>query len=245
MGLPFTDTQFLDVFGRYNSMLWPAVAALWAGSAAVIAIAVWRTEPPHRTISLLLAVLWAWSAVAYHAAFFTRINPAAWFFAGFFLIEAGLLLWIGVVKQRLRFSTGHSVRHRAAGTLVVFGLAYPFINLLQGLAFPRMPTFGMPCPTAILTAGVLLAADRLPRTLIVIPVVWALIGGSAALQFGIYADLMLFASAALLGAFTLKRPAGSSAKANAGAGHKGLHSESKCGACAPQARLSPAKALRK
>jgi hypothetical protein len=145
-------------------------------------------------------VLWAWSALAYHASFFARINPFAWFFAGFFMLEAGLLFYIGVVKQDLRFSTGRSARHVASVALVAFALAYPFINSIQGLAFPRLPTYGVPCPTAILTAGLLLSVDRPSWKLATIPMVWSLIGGSAALLLGIYADLMLFAAAALLGA---------------------------------------------
>src|SRR5688572_3985311 len=39
-------------------------------------------------LSALLAWHWAWSAVAYHMAFFTRINPAAWPFAALFLVFA-------------------------------------------------------------------------------------------------------------------------------------------------------------
>ena len=41
---------------------------------------------------------WAWSALAYHAAFFTRINPAAWLFAALFLVQATAFFWSGVVR---------------------------------------------------------------------------------------------------------------------------------------------------
>ena len=37
----------------------------------------------------LLATLWIWNAVAYHALLFTRINPAAWLFAALFTMEGG------------------------------------------------------------------------------------------------------------------------------------------------------------
>jgi hypothetical protein len=33
MQLPFTHDRFLDVFGVYNTSLWPAVAALWVATA--------------------------------------------------------------------------------------------------------------------------------------------------------------------------------------------------------------------
>ncbi len=39
MNLPFSHDAFLDVFGAYNTALWPAVVALWlATAAAVLAI---------------------------------------------------------------------------------------------------------------------------------------------------------------------------------------------------------------
>jgi len=74
-------------------------------------------------------------------------------------------------------------------------LLYPAIVRAEGHAFPRLPTFGVPCPTTILTIGFLLAADRsLPRLVAVIPFVWAFIGGSAAFLLGVRADLMLLAA---------------------------------------------------
>ena len=74
-------------------------------------------------------------------------------------------------------------------------MLYPAIARAEGHAFPRLPTFGVPCPTTILTIGFLLAADRsLPRLVAVIPLVWAVIGGSAAFLLGVRADLMLVAA---------------------------------------------------
>jgi hypothetical protein len=68
--------------------------------------------------------------------------------------------------------------------------------------WPGVPTFGVPCPTTLFTAGCLLAAVRpAPRRLIVIPVLWSLLGGSAALLLGVTLDLILFAAAAALVVF--------------------------------------------
>jgi hypothetical protein len=78
MQLPFTREQFFDVFAAYNAALWPGVLALWIASALVAVLLFAR---PHRAsdriVSTLLAIHWAWSALAYHMAFFTSINPAA------------------------------------------------------------------------------------------------------------------------------------------------------------------------
>ena len=88
----------------------------------------------------------------------------------------------------------------------MYTLLYPAIARAEGHAFPRLPIFGVPCPTTILTIGFLLAADRsLPRLVAVIPLMWAFIGGSAAFLFGVRADLMLLASGVAL-AVDLVRP---------------------------------------
>jgi Family of unknown function (DUF6064) len=72
MQLPFTREQFFDLFVAYNEAVWPAVVALWIVSTVIVAR---RLSAPHqhdRWVSALLVGHWAWSALAYHVAFFTR-----------------------------------------------------------------------------------------------------------------------------------------------------------------------------
>lgn len=208
MQLPFSRSEFLDVFGAYNTALWPAAVALWLVSVALALYLLRADRGIHRALSGLLAVHWAWSAVAYHATFFSTINPAAWVFAGMFLLEALLLAWRGVCRPRLRFATGRTVWHVVAGALVAYALAYPFLVLAEGMAYPRAPTFGVPCPTTIFTIGLFLTAESLPWSLVVVPVLWSGIGGSAAFLLGVHTDLMLVAGALLLIAFAAtRRPA--------------------------------------
>ena len=76
MQLPFTREQFFDLFAAYNAALWPALVALWIASVVLSLLLLSSRRPSDRWISALLAVHWIWSAVAYHGAFFTRINPA-------------------------------------------------------------------------------------------------------------------------------------------------------------------------
>jgi len=73
------------------------------------------------------------------------------------------------------------------------------LGLLFGLSYPRAPSFGVPCPTTILTAGLLLLVSRQEaRRLAVIPVTWAAIGGSASFSLGIRADLALALAGGIL-----------------------------------------------
>ncbi len=104
MRLPFTKEQFFDLFAAYNGAVWPAIVALWIASVIVSVLLLRSQRPPDRWISALLAAHWAWSALAYHLAFFTRINPAAWAFAALFLLQAVAFFWYGVVQGRLAFA---------------------------------------------------------------------------------------------------------------------------------------------
>ena len=98
MGVPFTRQQFLDLFGAYNSTVWPAVIVLWLVTFG-FGVLLLRGRAASIPLSVLAAVHWAWSGLVYHAVFFTSINPAAWLFAGAFLLEALAFVWFGVVRR--------------------------------------------------------------------------------------------------------------------------------------------------
>jgi hypothetical protein len=85
----------------------------------------------------------------------------------------------GIIRRQIQFSTGHSWRHLIGRALIGYALAYPFINLAQADHFLREPTFGVPCPTTMLTIGLLLPAAMPSWRLAVIPIVWSVIAGQA------------------------------------------------------------------
>jgi hypothetical protein len=189
--LPFTRDEFLDLFADYNLALWPAVAALWVASVLICAGLLLLRRPLHRWVSGLLVVHWAWAALAYHLAFFTRINPAAWLFAVMFLVQAGLFGWFGIIRNHLSFTPRRTTWSPIAWVLVAYSLVYPALNALQHDGFLSSPTFGLPCPTTILTGGLLLLAAPRAWTLAIVPVLWSVIGGSAAVLLGVSADYAL------------------------------------------------------
>lgn len=197
--LPFTREAFFNVFAAYNERLWPLVAILWVLTAFVFVAFVRATRIPRWLIPGLLIVHWVWSGVAYHAAYFSAINPAAWAFSGLFLLEAGLLVWYGLVRGQLHFTSGRSLRHVLSFALVFYSLTYPLVARAEGHTYPPMPTFGLPCPTTILTIGFLMSAGRsLPPAVALVPLFWAFVGGSAAFLLGVRADLVLLVAGILL-----------------------------------------------
>ena len=197
MQIPFTAQQFFEVIARYNEVVWPTQLLLHA-LALIAVVCVLRPRRWSGTVvSALLGALWAWTGVAYHLAFFSAINPLAWVFGAASLLGAGLFVWEGVLRRRLQFRLAALPRSAWGVGLVLFALlAYPLWSTLAGHGYPRLPTFGLPCPTTLFTIGLLsLLVAPYPRSPIAVPVAWCLVGVQAAVLFGVWADLALLAAA--------------------------------------------------
>ncbi len=208
MQLPFTHEQFLHVFSDYNTVMWPVALLLWLATAGVMWAFYRRRAEVSRAVTLLLAVHWAWSGVVYHLVYFRSINRAAVLFGGLFIFQALLFAWLGLGARRLRFDPS-SAWGRVGALLVIYALAYPALDLLFGLEYPALPLFAVPCPTTILTAGVLLSAPaQQARWAAVIPLLWAVVGGSAAFVLAIHADQALVFAGVVLLAYIARRSGG-------------------------------------
>ena len=204
MALPFTVEEFFGVFERYNLAVWPMQWVLYLVSIIAVVLALLKWLWANRIISLILAFFWLWMGIAYQLAFFTTINQAAFFFGLMFILQAVLLLHAGVLKDRLSFGKHQGITWIVGAMLMIYAmLVYPAVASLSGHHYPRTPTFGLPCPTTIFTFGLLLWTNqRVPRYLLVIPVIWSAIGTFAALLLGVREDFGL-PVAGLLGSLLL------------------------------------------
>jgi hypothetical protein len=193
MKLPFTTEQFFEVIQRYNETVWPAQILLTALALGAVVLLFFRRPWSSRAIGSILALLWAWTGVAYHFAFFTRINPAAFAFGALFLVGAAAFVWFGVVRQTVRFAPARTTRGFVGLALVVYALVvYPLWSAASGHPYPTLPTFGLPCPTTLFTVGMLcLAAGKGHWVTLVPPVLWSLVGVQAAFLFEVIPDFAL------------------------------------------------------
>ena len=198
MELPFTPDQFFSVFADYNEAFWFVVVALWFATIGALML-VWRQpERWSSMLSVFLGTLWLWNAGAYHAFLFTRINPAAWIFSALFAVQA-VLFFRSSQQGRPVYLSSTGARQAIGLALAAYSLAYPFLTRALGHDYPATPTFGLPCPTTILTIGVLLTVrGRVPVTLSAVPIVWGFIGGSAAALLQVQTDYVLLAGGVLL-----------------------------------------------
>lgn len=199
MQLPFTHDQFLDVFAAYNSAFWWAAILLWLWTLLVAFRWLRNPEGTNRLVGWLLVVHWTWSGAIYHLGYFRSVNSPALLFGLLFILEAVLFAWLAYGGKRLEFASVTGFWRAVGGILVGYSLVYPAVGLAFGLAYPRMPTFGVPCPTVVLTVGFLLASNlSVARWIAVIPLIWTFIGGSAAFLLGVRADLVLALSGLVL-----------------------------------------------
>jgi hypothetical protein len=152
--------------------------------------------------------MWAVNGIGYHLTFFSEINPAAFLFAAVFVVQASLLIALPLRRPALRFVAEADIRS-GAGLLLIFvaAMAYPFWGWAAGHGWPNTPVFGVaPCPTTIFTIGILLTGTwRVVRWLLIVPGLWAVIGGSAAVVLGVPQDFTLLAALALLVLFVVGR----------------------------------------
>jgi hypothetical protein len=190
MQIPFTTEQFLDIFKRYNEAVFPAQIIL----NLIAIIALYFVFVPFaragKLISAALGLLWLWMGVAYHLLFFSAINKAAYAFAAFFVVQGLLFFGMGVFKNTLTFRFGSNGYGITGFIFILYALIiYPLLGLATGHAYPYSPTFGLPCPTAIFTFGMLLLCDKkCPVILLIIPLLWSFVGFSAVVSFGVWED---------------------------------------------------------
>ncbi|MGC9371369.1 MAG: DUF6064 family protein [Paracoccaceae bacterium] len=205
--MPFTETEFFAVFARYNAAIWPLQIAAFAAGLAIVALLLFRPRPAW-TVFTLLAALWAVNGIGYHAMFFSQVNPAAYGFAALFLAQAALLAAAPRLLPDLSVQPTRDLRGGVALGLIAFALiVYPLWGYLAGHRYPAVPAFGVaPCPTVIFTLGVLMTVrGRRGLWLSAIPMLWAVIGGSAAVLLGVPQDFGLIAALLLSLAFALRR----------------------------------------
>lgn len=211
--LPFSQAEFLAAFVRYNLAVWPAqVVAYLFGAVAVLLLALRGRRRPlwaDRAITLVLAAMWLWTGVAYHALVFSAINNAAWLFAALFVAQAGLFA-VSARRDRIEYRLEPTWPALVGIGFIVYAMIlYPLIGVATGHRYPELPMFGItPCPVTIFTFGLLLVANRTaPRHLLAIPLVWSVIGGSAAFLLGVRQDWLLLVSGIITTALWASRRA--------------------------------------
>jgi len=194
MRLPFTVDEFLAVFQSYNLAIWPAQILAYLAGAVVIFLLFTRPKHSDRMISAIVTLMWLWNGIVYHMVFFSVINKAAFLFGALFVVQCILFFWKGVIRSDLLFGFSKDGYSLTGCLFVCYAMVlYPVLGILAGHSWPHSPVFGVaPCPSTIFTFGLLLLTrECVPKPLLIIPFLWAVIGLSAALNLRVYEDFGL------------------------------------------------------
>ncbi|QRM29959.1 DUF6064 family protein [Microvirga sp. VF16] len=185
--LLFSARTYYRLFELYNRAIWPAqLLALLLG--LILLWRLQRTGPQQGSVVMvILAAGWLWTAWAYLLEYYDTINWAARYLATAFVVEALLLIWTGLVRNRILFLPYGDWISRTGMGLVLFALAVqPLIGPLVGRDWWQAEIFGVaPDPTVLATLGVLLTVDkRPPWGLMIIPLIWCALSGATLWTMG-------------------------------------------------------------
>jgi hypothetical protein len=184
--LLFAPRTYYRLFELYNEDIWPVqVIALALGAAVVVLLyrrAVWRG----RATAAILAASWLWTAWAFHIQRYATINWAATYMAAGFAAQGLLLLWLGVIRNRLAPQPiSHIVARAGLAMFVVALVVQPLLGMVFGRSWTQAEIFGIaPDPTAVATLGLLLTAQRTSWALLVLPVLWCAVTGATLWTMG-------------------------------------------------------------
>ena len=173
-----TEEQLLDVFAAYNAQIWPMQIVAYLLGIAGFILAFRKSNLSNRLIPAILAFFWLWVVLMFWLPSAGQGFAPGYIFAGIFLVQ-GVLFLFQVLRPKLAFGF-HSTPAAWAGVFfVLYALVgYPLFGALIGHTYPNASPFGLtPCPLVAFTFGLfLLTVQKIPRTLLTIPLFYALSG---------------------------------------------------------------------
>jgi hypothetical protein len=107
---------------------------------ALIAIGT-KIKQKDKVVAGILGVIWVWTGVVYHWAFFSSINILALGYGVVFILQGLFLVWEGVILYNLKFVFGMTVQAYFGYFFILYGLIiYPALlitclnQIYQGLS---------------------------------------------------------------------------------------------------------------
>lgn len=192
--LPFTADILFSSFEQYNRSVWPLPLLACLLALAAIVLTLRPVYSGDRAVALILAAMWLWTGIHFHFLYFAQFDFAAPAYGAVFAVQGLLLVWTGAVRGSLTFRLRPEVSGVVGLALAFIALAgLPLADWLAGYAWQSVRLVGLaPGPTAVFTLGLLLLAeDRTPIHLAVVPLLWSFAAGATGWILGIAQDLAL------------------------------------------------------
>jgi hypothetical protein len=173
--LLFSPRTYYRMIERHNEAVWPAQLLTMALGIGILGALRQPSTTQGRIIAGILALLWMWVAWAFLLQRYATINWAIKYVVPFFVLEALLLVWWGVIGGKLSFAVRPEATGRLGTALFVLSLLlYPALPVIVGRPWTHAEVFGIaPDPTVAATVGLLLlTSSRLRWALLPVPLLW-------------------------------------------------------------------------
>lgn len=193
MQTTISHPDFLPMFEAVNRDLWPLQAfTLLLGVAMAIA-AIRKSRIADQVSAALLGSIWIFDGAVFHGVYFRSIYEPAGMFAVLWAAQGVLFIVFGVFRPRLSFTASRDGYAAFGFLLIAYALlAYPLLGYMLRSDFMYATWFGpFPCPVAVFTIGMfLLTDDRVPKFLVIVPLLWA-VTGFVPVSWGVTEDIGL------------------------------------------------------
>ena len=182
MMLPYTTEVWFAALAEYHATWFPGPVLMALAAVSAFVAAVRGGPAGGRAAFWFLAAVWIWVGTVHQILHMANLNFMAPVYGGAWIAGGVLFAAYARFGRDTRLIFTGDARGQATQALVVLGLiVYPLACLALGYGWRSVPLAGAaPDPTAILTAGMILALRRPPLWLFVPPLLWAVVAGVSA-----------------------------------------------------------------
>lgn len=201
---------FYEMFIAYNRAVWPMPVIMYMLGIAAVILMVNKAKWHDTIIAFILSFFWLWAGIVFFLMYFSKMKPIYYLVALIFVVQGVLFLLNGFgvgIKPRLSFQVRTDGYGWVGGLFILYAMVvYPLIGTATEHGYPGGPIFGTaPCPMTIFTVGMLLLTDKkVPVSMLIIPLFWALGGVVPVVVYGVFADIGLVI-AGILGTLLIVR----------------------------------------
>ena len=192
--------DFYNMFSTYNQAVWPMPIVMYILAITAFLFSLQRKKSGNAVILVILGFFWLWNGIVFSLMYFVKFNPMFYLSAVLFIFQAVVLFLNGTgiaLTPKISFRIQNDFNTWAGMIFIIYALIlYPFIGWATGHFYPAGPIFGTaPCASAIFTVGILLFAEKkIPKLLLIVPVIWGLTGIIPVFIYQVYADIGLIIS---------------------------------------------------
>ncbi len=189
--LMFSPETYYRMIELYNRAIWPAQFIALIVGLMTIAICFYKHRYQGRILASVLAASWAWMSYGFLWKYYATINWYAVIYTFIYAMQAVILIWLGIVKDRIVPSIGLNSSSITGMILLTYAiLIHPALTgVYQSLWHAEVAGL-LPVPTLIATMGVILLAKGAPvKRLLAIPFLSAIVGGATAWELETYEAL--------------------------------------------------------